>query len=131
MDPRTKHVRPDCSHILQERLHLSVEWDGTFMCHPCESDTTELREQFIPAEDAVQVHWKKKKVVLHQQRSFFSLISEWKKYTDGWWKFKCTKMRSRPSNYAPCLILPLVKTFCRSEGIFCPYRGNIEVLERL
>lgn len=59
-----------CSHILQQRLHLFAEWDGAFMCHSCESHTTELRKQFIPAEDTVQFLWKKK-VVLQQQRSRF------------------------------------------------------------
>lgn len=116
-----------CSHILQQRLHLFVEWDGAFVCHSCEFDTIELRKQFIPAEDAVQFLWKKKKSFAAAMKLVF-LISEWKKYSDGWWKFKCTEMRSSPSIYAPCWIL-LGRTFCRSVGIFCPYRGSIEVLD--
>lgn len=117
-----------CSYILQQRLHLFVEWDGAFICHSCESHTTELRKQFIPAEDAFQFLWKKS-CFATAVRSV-SLISAWKKYSDRWWKFKCTEMRSRPRICAACWIL-LGKKFCRSEGIFCLYREGVEVLERL
>lgn len=85
---------------------------------------------------AVYTCWGCSSVSLEEKRSFatamksVSLISEWKKYSDGWWKFKCTEMTTRPSIYAPCWIL-LGRTFCRNEGVFCPYRGSIEVLERL
>lgn len=125
IDLKTKRVRPDCSHILQQKLHLFVEWDGAFVCHSCESDTTELRKQFIPADDAVQFLWKKKKVLQQQWSYFFWYQSE-----------RSTVMGDGSLNalrwgavqvFAPCWIL-LGKTFCRSVGIFCPYRRSTEVL---
>lgn len=46
------------------------------MCHSCESDTTDLRKQFVPAEDAVQFLWKKKRSSFAIAVKLVSLISE-------------------------------------------------------
>lgn len=46
------------------------------MCHCCKSDITDLRKQFIPAEDAVQFLWKKKRSCFATAVKSVSLISE-------------------------------------------------------
>jgi len=75
----------------------------------------------------------KKKICNSREVAHFFNFDSWSERStirDGWWKLICNKMRSRPSIYVPCWIF-LSKAFWRYESILCPYRENVDGLERL